>query len=134
MTDLLSALLRGVFMLAAGLLVLGVAAVLLLFTLAFVLVAWIRGVLTGRRLSWQSSWAHVQRSAASAMWQKYQQTYQQTYQRTSRPGAQAAATSQGSRPAGGAQGDVVDVDFREVQDPHCPPADPPHRIGSDGPR
>lgn len=130
MTDLLSALLRGVFMLAAGLLVLGVAAVLLLFTLAFVLVAWIRGVLTGRRLSWQSSWAHVQRSAASAMWQKYQQTYQ----RTSRPGAQAADTSQGSRPTGGAQGDVVDVDFREVQEPHRPPADPPHRIGSDGPR
>lgn len=120
-TDLLGALLRGVFMLAAGLLVLCVAAMLLLFTLAFVLVAWVRGVLTGRRPTWQSSWAHVQRSAASTMWQTYQQRY-----RRGQPG-DAAGQASPARP----QDDVVDVDFREAPAKPSTPVDPSRRIEAD---
>lgn len=116
MTDLLGALLRGVFMLAAGLLVLLVAATLLLFTLAFVLVAWVRGVLTGRRPTLQSSWAHVQRSAASTMWQKYQQRYRQ------------GGGASGPDPAARAPDDVVDVDFREAPAKPDAPVDPSRRI------
>jgi len=119
-TDLLGALLRGVFMLAAGLLVLLVAATLLLFTLAFVLVAWVRGVLTGRRPTWQSSWAHVQRSAASTVWQKYQQRYRQ--------GAGASGHAPGTTPTARAQDDVVDVDFREVSAKPATQVDPNRRI------
>lgn len=130
MIDLLRALLRGIFMLAAGLLVLGVAAVLLLFTLAFVLVAWVRGVLTGRRATWQSSWAHVQRSAASAMWEKARKTYQQQY----RPPGTTSATGQPGAQPGSPQVEVVDVEFREVKEAPNPTTDAPQRIGSDGPR
>lgn len=120
MTDLLGALLRGVFMLAAGLLVLLVAATLLLFTLAFVLVAWVRGVLTGQRPTLQSSWAHVQRSAASTVWQKYQQRYRQ--------GADASGHASGAAPTARAQDDVVDVDFREVSAKPGTQVDPNRRI------
>lgn len=120
MTDLLGALLRGVFMLAAGLLVLLVAATLLLFTLAFVLVAWVRGVLTGQRPTLQSSWAHVQRSAASTVWQKYQQRYRQ--------GAGASGDASGTAPTARAQDDVVDVDFREVSAKPATQVDPNRRI------
>lgn len=120
MTDLLGALLRGVFMLAAGLLVLLVAATLLLFTLAFVLVAWVRGVLIGRRPTLQSSWAHVQRSAASTMWQKYQQRYRQ--------GGGPQSDASGPTPAARAQGDVVDVDFREAPAKPATQVDPNRRI------
>lgn len=119
MIDLLGALLRGMFMLAAGLLVLCVAAALLVFTLAFVLVAWVRGVLTGRRPTLQSSWSHVQRSAASALWQKYQQRYRQ--------GAGAHTGAPGG-PAASAQDDVVDVDFREAPVRPAQPVDPNRRI------
>jgi hypothetical protein len=121
--DLLGALLRGVFMLAAGLLVLLVAATLLVFTFAFVLVAWVRGVLTGRRPTLQSSWAHVQRSAASAMWQRYQQRYRQGQ------GAQAAGS--GPNATARPQDDVVDVDFREAPVRPAQPLDPNRRIETD---
>lgn len=120
MTDLLGALLRGVFMLAAGLLVLFVAATLLVFTLAFVLVAWVRGVLTGRRPTLQSSWAHVQRSAASTMWQRYQQRYRQ--------GAGSPSDSSGPAQSTRAQDDVVDVDFRETPAKPATQVDPNRRI------
>ena len=126
MIDLLSALLRGVFMLAAGVFVLGVAAVLLVFTLAFVLVAWVRGVLTGKRPTLQSSWSHVQRSAASAMWQKYQQRYRQ--------GAGAAGGAPAAGPSARAQDDVIDVEFREATPRPAPAVDPARRIESDSPR
>lgn len=104
--NLLTTVLRGVAMLAVGVLVLGVAAVLLVFTLAFVLFAWVRGVLFGRRPTWQSSWVHVQRSAASSLWETYQRQYRRTRGNSAAPGGGPSA-----RPPGE---DVVDVAYREV--------------------
>lgn len=127
MIDLLRALLRGVFMLAAGLLVLFVAAMLLMFTLAFVLVAWVRGVLVGQRPTLQSSWVHVQQSAASAVWRKFQRKYQQP----PRPGQHAGDSAPGAAATVRGADDVVDVDFRETPARPTGPVAPTHRIETD---
>ncbi len=62
---------RTVFMLALGVLVVLVAAVLLLFTVSFVLVATVWGLLNGRKPSARAQWARFQQSAASSVWQRY---------------------------------------------------------------
>lgn len=111
MTEFFSSLIRGLFMLAAGVLVLTVAAVLLLFTVAFVLVATVWGLINGRKPSAGASWARFQQSAASTVWQRYRE------QATRKP-----AESPEVRTA-----DVEDVPFREVQSsaPRPPAADLP---------
>jgi hypothetical protein len=93
LTDVLSRLWRLFWMLVAGALVLTVAGVLLLFTLAFVVVVWLRALLTGQPFGWRG-W---QQTAASKVWQQYQRRYTATD-----GGASATAT------------EVVDVEFREV--------------------
>jgi type IV secretory pathway VirB6-like protein len=97
--EFFSSLVRGVLMLMAGAVVLLVAAVLMLFTLAFVLVALVRGALTGNRPSAQAQWGRFRESPASQVWQRYR-----------------AAASAG-RPAQAGQreeADVEDVPFREL--------------------
>lgn len=98
-------------MLAAGVLVLAVAAVLLLFTVAFVLVAMVWGLINGRKPTAGASWAKFQQSAASTVWQRYRE--QAKRQPASQPEARTA--------------DVEDVPFREVQSsaPHPPHSDLP---------
>lgn len=96
-------------MLAAGVLVLVVAAVLLLFTLAFVLVATVWGLINGRKPSAGASWARFQQSAASTVWQRYRE------QAGRNPNAQPDVP----RP------DVEDVAFREV------PSDPSQSDSTD---
>lgn len=93
LTDVLNRLWRVFWMLVAGALVLTVAGVLLLFTLAFVGVVWLRALLTGQPFGWRG-W---QQTAASKVWRQYQRRYAATD-----GGASATAT------------DVVDVEFREV--------------------
>lgn len=95
LTDVLGRLWRGMWMLVAGLFVLTVAGVLLLFTLAFVVVIWIRALLTGQPLGWQG-W---QQTAASKVWRQYQQRHRPS------EGHDASTTV-----------DVVDVEFREVSE------------------
>lgn len=97
LTDVLNRLWRVFWMLVAGLLVLVVAGVLLLFTLAFVGVVWLRALLTGQPFGWRG-W---QQTAASKVWRQYQRRYTATD-----GGASATAT------------EVVDVEFREVS-PHA---------------
>lgn len=113
LTDVLSRLWRGFWMLVAGVLVLAVAGVLLLFTLAFVVVIWLRALLTGQPFGWRG-W---QQTAASKVWRQYQQRYT-----TTGSGASATAT------------EVVDVEFREVS-PRARAADAatdvePRRLGA----
>lgn len=99
-------------MLAAGVLVLTVAAVLLLFTVAFVLVATVWGLINGRKPSAGASWARFQQSAASTVWQRYRE------QATRKPGAQSDVR----------RTDVEDVPFREVPaNPSRSDPDDPHR-------
>lgn len=117
MTELLSSLVRGLFMLAAGVLVLVVAAVLLLFTLAFVLVATVWGLLNGRKPSAGASWTRFQQSAASTVWQRYREQ------------AAGAARQPSAGPSAKAD-EVVDVDFREVSPGRASPVDPTRRIES----
>lgn len=100
-TEFVLALIRGVFMLLAGALVLLVAGVLLLCTLAFVLVASVWGLLNGRKPSASASWSRFQQSAATAMWQRYRAKAQAGRGAAAEPAARNAT-------------DVVDVDFREV--------------------
>lgn len=107
MTDFFMTLIRSLFMVLAGVLVLVVAGVLLLFTLAFMVVAIVWGLINGRKPSASASWSRFQRSAASAMWQRYRS-------QTSRGGQTTSEPSQ----RGGA--DVVDVDFREVPNGPAP--------------
>lgn len=97
LTDVLNRLWRVFWMLVAGALVLTVAGVLLLFTLAFVGVVWLRALLTGQPFGWRG-W---QQTAASKVWRQYQRRYT-----TTDGGASATAT------------EVVDVEFREVS-PHA---------------
>jgi hypothetical protein len=113
-TEFFSSLIRGLFMLAAGVLVLTVAAVLLLFTLAFVLVATVWGLINGRKPSAGASWARFQQSAASTVWQRYRE------QATRQPSPQADVR----------RTDVEDVPFREVpaNPPQSGPADPHRRV------
>lgn len=99
MAEFLSSLVRGVLMLLAGAVVLVVASVLMLFTLAFVLVALLRAAFTGNRPNAQAQWGRFRESPASQVWQRYR-----------------AAASAG-RPAQAAQRpepDVEDVPFREL--------------------
>ncbi len=86
-------------MLLAGAVVLVVAAVLLMFTLAFVLVALVRGLLTGQRPTAQAQWGRFQQSAASQVWQRY------------RSAATAGRHAEAQAPA---TQDVEDVPFREA--------------------
>jgi len=73
MAEFLSSLLRGALMLLAGAFVLMVAAVLMVFTLAFVLVAVVRGLFTGNRANAQAQWGRFRESTASQVWQRYRQ-------------------------------------------------------------
>lgn len=100
MAEFFSSLLRGVLMLLAGAFVLLVAAVLMVFTLAFVLVAVVRGVFTGNRPSAQAQWGRFRNSTASQVWQRYRQAAS---------GGRSPQASQ--RP----EADVVDVPFRELE-------------------
>jgi hypothetical protein len=102
-------LLRSLFMLALGLLVLGLAAFLFLFTLSLVLGNVLWGLLTGRRTHARDQWGRFQKSAASAVWRRYRQS-------TGGPG----------RAAGRADtAEVVDVDFRDGS----APSPGPDRLG-----
>lgn len=96
--ELISSLVRGLFMLLAGALVLVVAGVLLLFTLAFVLVALVRGAITGNRPTAQAQWGRFRESTASQVWQRY------------RAAATAERPTANSRPTQ----DVEDVPYREI--------------------
>jgi hypothetical protein len=112
LNDVLSRLWRLFWMLVAGALVLTVAGVLLLFTLAFVAVVWLRALLTGQPFGWRG-W---QETTASKVWRQYQRRY------TATDGGASATTTE-----------VVDVEFREVS-PHAGSADAatdvePRRLG-----
>lgn len=74
MADFVARLFRTAFMLALGLFVLGVAAFLLLVTLALVLGSVVWGLLTGRRTTARDQWGRFQQSAASTVWRRYRQT------------------------------------------------------------
>jgi hypothetical protein len=111
-TEFFSSLLRGLFMLAAGVLVLTVAAVLLLFTVSFVLVATVWGLLNGRKPSARAQWARFQQSAASTVWQRYRE------QATGTPRTAASASASAST-APARNSDVEDVDYRDI--PSTPP-------------
>ncbi|MDO9160324.1 MAG: hypothetical protein Q7U45_12835 [Burkholderiaceae bacterium] len=100
MAEFLSSLLRGALMLLAGAFVLMVAAVLMVFTLAFVLVAVVRGLFTGNRANAQAQWGRFRESTASQVWQRYRQA------------ASAGRTSPPSQRPGT---DVTDVPFRELE-------------------
>lgn len=74
MADFVARLFRTLFMLALGLFVLGLAAFLLLVTLALVLGSVVWGLLTGRRTTARDQWGRFQQSAASTVWRRYRQT------------------------------------------------------------
>ena len=74
MADFVARLFRTLFMLALGLFVLGLAAFLLLVTLALVLGSVVWGLLTGRRTTAHEQWGRFQQSAASTVWRRYRQT------------------------------------------------------------
>ena len=99
MADSFVRLLRTLFMLALGVFVVGLALFLLMFTLTLMLLRRLWGILTGRQPTAGDGWVQFQQSAASTVWRKYRQG-------TGRPGP--------SQEAALARGDVVDVDFREV--------------------
>jgi hypothetical protein len=72
--DFVARLFRTLFMLALGLFVLGLAAFLLLVTLALMLGSVVWGLLTGRRTTARDQWGRFQQSAASTVWRRYRQT------------------------------------------------------------
>jgi len=99
--DFVARLFRTVFMLALGLFVLGLAALLLLMTLALVLGSVVWGLLTGRRTTARDQWGRFQQSAASTVWRRYRQT----------------AAGPGSTAERADTVEVEDVVFRDVNAP-----------------
>lgn len=102
MAHFVARLFRNVFMLALGLFVLGLAALLLLVTLALVVGSVVWGLLTGRRTTAREQWGRFQRSAASHVWQRYRQS---------------AAGMGTNNPGRSRTADAQDVDFRDVTPP-----------------
>lgn len=105
MADFVARLFRTLFMLALGLFVLGLAAFLLLATLALVLGSVVWGVLSGRRTTARDQWGRFQQSAASTVWRRYRQT--------------AAGPGRTAEPADTVE--VEDVVFRDVSTPSPSP-------------
>jgi len=99
--DFVARLFRTLFMLALGFFVLGLAAFLLLVTLALVLGSVVWGLLTGRRTTARDQWGRFQQSAASTVWRRYRQT----------------ATGQGRTAERADTVEVEDVVFRDVNTP-----------------
>jgi hypothetical protein len=113
-TEFFSSLIRGLFMLAVGVLVLVVAAVLLVFTLAMVLVAAVWGLLNGRKPTAGAGWTRFRQSTASTVWQRYREQ----------------ATRKPATPAADRRADVEDVAFRDVTEnnPAPRPSDVPRQV------